>query len=82
MRREWYPATHIDPQTCFSFRALEGFHMQTLQGKITSYDYYEALAKLTDNTGVRVKVCSYFRCFLVLLLITLDSRIATTDSCA
>jgi hypothetical protein len=31
--------------------------MQTLQGKIAAYDYYSALEKLTDNTGVQpVKV--------------------------
>jgi hypothetical protein len=32
---------------------LEHFHMQTLQGKISSYDYYSAVEKLTDNTGLK-----------------------------
>jgi hypothetical protein len=27
--------------------------MQTLQGKISMYDYYSALEKLTDNTGLQ-----------------------------
>ena len=53
LRGEWYPATHIDPQTAFTFRVLEHFHMQTLQGKVASYDYYTALEKLTNNTGIR-----------------------------
>jgi hypothetical protein len=52
LRCEWYPATHIDPQTVFTFRVLEHFHMQTLQGKVASYDYYTALEKLTNNTGI------------------------------
>jgi hypothetical protein len=52
LRREWYPATHTEPQTCCTFRVLQHFHMQTLQGKIMAYNYYSALEKLTDNTGM------------------------------
>lgn len=58
LRRSWYPSTHLEPQTCFTFRVLEHFHMQTLQGKVAMYDYYLALEKLTDNTGLYpCKVC-------------------------
>jgi hypothetical protein len=63
MRREWFPATHIEPQTCCTFRVLQHFHMQTLQGKIAAYDYYGALEKLTDNTGLnptKVSLCWYY----------------------
>ncbi|KII83424.1 hypothetical protein PLICRDRAFT_180503 [Plicaturopsis crispa FD-325 SS-3] len=52
LRRQWYPATHIDPQTCCTFRMLENFHMQTLQGKLSMYDYYSSLERLTDHTGL------------------------------
>ncbi|KAK7025934.1 hypothetical protein VNI00_015849 [Paramarasmius palmivorus] len=48
---QWYPATAKVPQTCFTFRLLEHFHMMTLVGKITSYDYYRGLEKLTNNAG-------------------------------
>ncbi|KAK7026667.1 hypothetical protein VNI00_015540 [Paramarasmius palmivorus] len=51
LRYQWYPATHRAPQTCFSFRVLENFHAMTLLGKITSYDYYRALKKLTNDLG-------------------------------
>jgi hypothetical protein len=35
--------------------------MQTLQGKISMYDYYSALEKLTDNTGLQLgKVRNFF----------------------
>ena len=58
LRMVWYPATHTEPQTVCSFRVLEHFHTMTLQGKVTAYDYYSGLEKLTDNMGVvRVKVC-------------------------
>ncbi|KAG9218105.1 hypothetical protein CCMSSC00406_0010126 [Pleurotus cornucopiae] len=52
LRRRWFPATFEQPQTSAMFRLLEHFHMQTLQGKVTIYDYYSALQKLTDNTGL------------------------------
>ena len=52
LRMEWYPATHLEPQTVCTFRVLENFHAMTLQGKVTMYDYYSGLEKLTDNTGI------------------------------
>ncbi|KAK7017988.1 hypothetical protein VNI00_018477, partial [Paramarasmius palmivorus] len=51
LSHQWYPATTKVPQTCFTFRLLEHYHMMTLVGKITSYDYYRGLEKLTDNSG-------------------------------
>ncbi|KAJ8699281.1 hypothetical protein PTI98_002412 [Pleurotus ostreatus] len=53
LRRQWFPATFEQPQTCATIRLLEHFHMQNLQGKVTLYDYYSALQKLTDNSGLR-----------------------------
>jgi hypothetical protein len=62
LRRSWYPATHKEPRTCTTFVGLETFHIMTLQGKVTTYDYYSGLEKLTDNTGlVKVKVSFFFR---------------------
>ncbi|KII87536.1 hypothetical protein PLICRDRAFT_113331, partial [Plicaturopsis crispa FD-325 SS-3] len=52
LRFGWYPATHDLPGTACTFRMLEHFHLATLQGKISAYDYYGALEKLTDNTGL------------------------------
>ncbi|KAJ3968607.1 hypothetical protein EV361DRAFT_972718 [Lentinula raphanica] len=39
------------PRTVCTFRALEQFHMLSYRGKITAYDYYTTLEKLTDNIG-------------------------------
>ncbi|KAK7028192.1 hypothetical protein VNI00_014882 [Paramarasmius palmivorus] len=62
IRYEWYPATHSAPQTCFTFRLLENFHAMTLLGKISAYDYYRALEKLTDDCG-RLQFKNRYRSF-------------------
>ncbi|KAJ8489239.1 hypothetical protein ONZ45_g13657 [Pleurotus djamor] len=50
LQRRWFPATISQPQSCATFYLLDHFSMNTLQGKVTMYDYYAALEKLTDNT--------------------------------
>ncbi|KAF9488269.1 hypothetical protein BDN71DRAFT_1539350 [Pleurotus eryngii] len=52
LRRQWFPATFDQPQTCATFSMLDHFQMSTLQAKVTMYDYYAALEKLADNSGV------------------------------
>jgi hypothetical protein len=60
LRRSWFPATNLEPQTCATFRLLETFHIMTLQGKVTTYDYYSGLEKLTDNSGLeKLKVWDF-----------------------
>ncbi|KAJ3551391.1 hypothetical protein NM688_g4727 [Phlebia brevispora] len=44
-----------EPTTCATFRVLELFHMLTLQGKLTGYDFYLSLEYLRDNTGLGQK---------------------------
>ncbi|KAJ7358033.1 hypothetical protein DFH08DRAFT_687643, partial [Mycena albidolilacea] len=63
LRRLWYPATHEEPQTCTTFRALELFHVMTLQGKVTTYDFYTGLEKLTTKSGL-VKVKDWYKAFM------------------
>ncbi|GJF00807.1 CxC2 domain-containing protein [Phanerochaete sordida] len=53
LRYELYPATLEEPTTCCTFRGLEHFHLLTLQSKVTAYDYYLTLTKLTDRAGIR-----------------------------
>ncbi|KAJ7810017.1 hypothetical protein B0H14DRAFT_3090851 [Mycena olivaceomarginata] len=53
LRRSWFPATAKGPKTCSTFHVLEMFHTMTLQGKVTTYDFYSGLEKLTDNSGLR-----------------------------
>lgn len=53
MRSGWYPATHLEPQTCATFELMQAFHILSLQGKISHYHYYKSLQYLTDNTGIK-----------------------------
>ncbi|KAJ3714963.1 hypothetical protein C8R42DRAFT_725909 [Lentinula raphanica] len=53
MRCRWFPATHLEPRTAATYRVMDTFHVLTLQGKVTTYDFYAGLEKLTDNTGVK-----------------------------
>ncbi|KAJ7575804.1 hypothetical protein C8J56DRAFT_1063043 [Mycena floridula] len=63
LRNEWFPATHLEPATAVTFHCLEQFHMLTLTGKVTPFDYYTGLQRLTDNTGCK-KVPERYREFL------------------
>lgn len=51
MLNGWLPATLERPKTVCTFRALELFHMLSHRGKVTAYDYYVSLEKITDNIG-------------------------------
>ncbi|THU93123.1 hypothetical protein K435DRAFT_861819 [Dendrothele bispora CBS 962.96] len=59
LRHEFFPATHIDPHTCATFKVLNHFHVMTLQGKVTTYDYYNGLEKIRNNAGLSENVDQY-----------------------
>lgn len=50
LRRGLYPATDHEPHTIFTYCLLEHYHLQSLQGKVSMYNYYQTLERLTDNT--------------------------------
>jgi hypothetical protein len=43
-----FPATIKMPRTVFTFQLLETFHQLSLSSKITPYDYFNSLTKLTN----------------------------------
>jgi len=51
LRLKLFPATIIDPHTACTFRVLELYHVLTLQGKVSLYDFYAGLEKRSDNSG-------------------------------
>ncbi len=53
LRHRLFPATLKVPQAAFTFDVLDTFHTLTLQSKIAAYDFYRALERKTDNTGVQ-----------------------------
>ncbi|KAJ3567111.1 hypothetical protein NP233_g6578 [Leucocoprinus birnbaumii] len=45
----YFPATSQMPSTAFTFSALETFHQLSLCSKITAYNYFNTLKKLTNH---------------------------------
>lgn len=76
LRREWFPASQVIPQTCCTFRVLESFQTTSVQSKISAYDFYGAIAKLTDATGLDdMKVRVFLPYLLWVHLVTCSNRI-------
>ena len=48
LRNRWFPATSEKPKTVFTFSVLRIFHQLTLQSKVSIYDYYHTILRLTD----------------------------------
>lgn len=48
LRNRWFPATSEQPKTVFTFSVLKIFHQLTLQSKVSIYDYYHTILRLTD----------------------------------
>ncbi|KAJ3476825.1 hypothetical protein NLI96_g10890 [Meripilus lineatus] len=59
LRYGWYPGTTTTPHTAISMSCLVHFHLLTLQSKITAYDYYQTVSRLTDNSGIFKSVDRY-----------------------
>lgn len=59
LRRQLFPATQINPRTCATFGLLKQFHLLNLTSKVSAYDYYRTLERLTDNTGVNLPKSRY-----------------------
>ena len=54
LRRGLYPASQLSVKTCASFQVLDLLHKLALATKSSTYDFYRALEKLTNNTGINV----------------------------
>lgn len=81
LKRRYYPATVANPKTAATFRSLEMFEMLQYESKLTLYEFYNTLSRLTDNTGLRVpKVSGCSIQFLREKLSTI-ARIATQVCC-
>lgn len=57
LRAGLFPATLDRPESAFTFHLLRQWDLHFLTSKKSAYDFFEALHRLTDNTGTRpVKV--------------------------
>ncbi|KAG1787612.1 uncharacterized protein HD556DRAFT_1434387 [Suillus plorans] len=52
LRISWFPSTTADPKTAATFHLLEEFHILSFESKVSAYEFYNALARRTDNTGL------------------------------
>ncbi|EIM79821.1 uncharacterized protein STEHIDRAFT_69036, partial [Stereum hirsutum FP-91666 SS1] len=53
--------------TCATFEVLRNFHTMTLQGKISAFDYYHALALLTDGYGLEPLPVNWLPSFVLMM---------------
>ena len=64
LRRRLFPVTTLDPQTACTFSLLKSAQLLSLQSKLSLYDYYICIEKLTDATGTVDVNVSYPFCHI------------------
>ncbi|KAF6744441.1 hypothetical protein DFP72DRAFT_783075, partial [Ephemerocybe angulata] len=50
--RRLYPATTDHPKSAATFRVLEVFELLQYESKVSPYELYNTISRLTDNTGL------------------------------
>ncbi|KAF6741636.1 hypothetical protein DFP72DRAFT_861793 [Ephemerocybe angulata] len=63
LERRLYPATTVNPKSAATFRVLEMFELLQYESKVSPYELYNTLSRLTDNTGI-VEVKDRYPSFL------------------
>ncbi|SJL17200.1 uncharacterized protein ARMOST_20746 [Armillaria ostoyae] len=46
-----FPSTVVEPQIVATFRSLQTFQVLSFMSKVTGYEFYHTMARLSDNTG-------------------------------
>ncbi|KAG2104983.1 hypothetical protein BD769DRAFT_1612896 [Suillus cothurnatus] len=52
LRMCWFPATTLEPKIAATFRLLHNFHILSFESKASTFEYWQTLARLTNNTGL------------------------------
>ncbi|KAG1877378.1 hypothetical protein F4604DRAFT_1923970 [Suillus subluteus] len=52
LRMRWFPATTLELKTAATFRLLHNFHILSFESKASTFEYWQTLAHLTNNTGL------------------------------
>jgi hypothetical protein len=65
LRARLFPATVTDPKTAATFRVLEQFHLLSFESKASAFEFYQALARLSDNVGIDPPKVSSLFCYLM-----------------
>ncbi|KAF5384117.1 hypothetical protein D9615_003278 [Tricholomella constricta] len=59
----WYPATVSQPKSAATFAVLKHFHLLTFESKASCFEFYHALTRLSDNTGI-IKIKDRYSAFM------------------
>ena len=79
LRARLFPSTVTDPKTAATFIVLKQFQLLSFSSKISGYEFYNTLARMTDNTGVKPPPVSViFHLYILILILFL--RIGTLCS--
>ncbi|KAG6828010.1 hypothetical protein H0H92_009670 [Tricholoma furcatifolium] len=54
LRQRLYPATTTNPKSAVTFRTLETYEMLSYSSKISCFEFYQSLSRLSDNTGTEM----------------------------
>ncbi|KAG1886404.1 uncharacterized protein F5891DRAFT_1132498 [Suillus fuscotomentosus] len=52
LRISWFPSTTSDPKTAATFHVLEHYHLLSFESKVSAFEFYNALSRMSDNTGL------------------------------
>lgn len=52
LRAQLYPATMVHPRTAATFKLLKRYELLSFESKCSAYQYYQSIARESDNTGV------------------------------
>ncbi|KAJ8581383.1 hypothetical protein M405DRAFT_854827 [Rhizopogon salebrosus TDB-379] len=63
LQMAWFPSTTADPKTAATFRVLEQYHLLSFESKVSAYEFYHALSRMTDNTGL-LNIKNQYEAFL------------------
>ncbi|KAJ7079804.1 hypothetical protein B0H15DRAFT_953890 [Mycena belliarum] len=53
LRMKWLPSTGKRPRTAATFNVMRQYHLLSLESKCSISEFYNSLARLTNNTGER-----------------------------
>lgn len=59
LRAGLFPVSSEHPRAAITFRTLELFELLSYESKLSAYEYYRTLSRLTDNTGMRTPPVSH-----------------------
>ena len=52
LRLRLFPATIVNPKTAITMEALDLFSILSYESKVSGFQFYYSLSRLTDNTGL------------------------------